>query len=317
MKKQIIILAAALTAAVSIPTAACHTGQAEQADKYVINATYNEEQGTLTGTCSLTWFNRTDNEIDSLYFNLWGNAYREGAKFRPVAEGDNKAYYAGVNYGGESVQSVDGCASWEVAGDDENILKVTLNQPIYPDQSTTVDISYTLDIAKVNHRTGVTDSTVNLGNFYPILCAYSTEGFIQTPYYSTGDPFVSECANYEVTLSLPPEYTAATSGKEVERREKEGGLTIDYTIENARDFAVVLSKNFKTETRKVGDCEVTAYYCKDRDGAVELDAVCESLEYFSSTFGAYAYPTLSLVYTPLNSSGMEYPALTMINSALS
>lgn len=318
MKKNIVIVfATVLTALTFLPVAACKASENSKIDEYVIKVVYSEEDESLTGTCSFTYFNRTDNEIDSLCFNLWGNAYREGAKFKPLSAGDSKAYYSGVNYGGESVQNVDGCASWRLSGEDENILQVELNQPIFPDQSTTVTISYTLDIAKVNHRTGVTQSTVNLGNFYPILCAYSTEGFIQHPYYSTGDPFVSECANYEVTLSLPPEYTAATSGKEMERKEENGGLTINYTLENARDFAVVISKNFKAETRSVNGCEVTAYYCSDRNISTELDAVCESLEYFSSSFGAYAYPTLSIVYTPLNSSGMEYPALAMINSALS
>ncbi|MGN0807340.1 MAG: M1 family metallopeptidase [Candidatus Coproplasma sp.] len=316
MKKSIIILAVALTSLTLLPTAACHTSEDTQSNKYVINACYNQAEENLTGTCTLTYFNRTDNEIDALLFNLWGNAYRQSAKYKPVSSGDSKAYYAGVNYGGESVQSVEGGSSWEVCGEDENILKVQLNQPIYPDQSVTVTINYTLDLARLNHRTGITLNTVNLGNFYPVLCAYCAEGFIQTPYYSTGDPFVSECANYDVTLSLPPEYAAATSGKEIERREENGGITVRYTLENARDFAAVLSKNFKTVTQNVNGCEVTAYYCGDRAVQTELNAVCESLEYFSTTFGAYAYPTLSIVYTPLNSSGMEYPALAMINSAL-
>ena len=317
MKKIIVILSATLTALTFLPISACKSDKTEQKNEYVIDVTYDDTAKSLTGNCTLTYYNHTDNEIDSLFFNLWGNAYRQGAKYKAVATGDSKAYYAGVNYGGESVQSVENCSSWQICGEDENLLQVVLNQPIFPDQCTTVTISYTLDIAKVNHRTGVTASTVNLGNFYPILCAYSTEGFIQYPYYSTGDPFISECANYAVKLSLPPEYTAATSGKEVKRKEENGTLTIDYTLENARDFAIVLSKNFLTETRKVNGCEITAYYCGDMQISTQLDAVCESLEYFSSTFGKYAYPTLNVVYTPLNSSGMEYPALTMINSSLS
>lgn len=317
MKKTTMIFAAAAITLAALPLSACNRQDNKQSDKYTVCATYNEDDETLSGTCTLTYYNRTDNEIDALLFNLWGNAYRQGAKYTPIATGDSKAYYSGVNYGGETISSVEGASSWEVCGEDENILQVNLNQPLYPDQSATVNISYTLDLAKVNHRTGVTSSTVNLGNFYPILCAYTQEGFIQTPYYSMGDPFVSECADYDVTLSLPQGYAAATSGKEVERREEKGGVTVRYTLENARDFAAVLSSNFKTLTQNVNGCEVTAYYCGDRQPQKELNAVCESLEHFSSTFGSYAYPTLSVVFTPLDSSGMEYPALTMINASLS
>ncbi|MGN1060818.1 MAG: hypothetical protein ACI4QN_03710, partial [Candidatus Coproplasma sp.] len=276
MKKTSIFLAVAAITVAALPLSACNNGEKQQTDKYAIYAAYSEEEESLSGTCEFTYYNRTDNEIDSLCFNLWGNAYREGAKYKPVASGDSKAYYSGVNYGGESIDKVEGCASWEVGGEDENILSVKLNEPLYPEQNTTVTISYTLDLAKINHRTGVTKESVNLGNFYPVLCAYSREGFIQTPYYSTGDPFVSDCANYDVTLTLPRGYTAATSGKEVERKEEDNGTTVRYTLENARDFAAVLSSGFKTATQNVNGCAVTVYYCGERQPEKELTAICES-----------------------------------------
>lgn len=316
MKKSILIIAAAATLLTALPLSACNKGNKTNTDEYVINATYDEEQRALTGTCAFTYYNRTDNQIDNLCFNLWGNAYRQNAKFKPVAAGDGKAYYDGASYGGESVDKVEGCAEWSVGGEDENILTVALSEPLYPEQSTTVTISYKLDLAKVNHRTGVTADTVNLGNFYPVLCAYTQEGFLQTPYYSTGDPFVSACANYDVTLSLPLGYAAATSGKEVERKESKEGTTVRYTLENARDFAAVLSNKFKTLTKDVDGCAVTLYYCGERQPQTELNAVGESLEYFSTSFGKYCYPTLSIVLTPLSFSGMEYPALALVNSAL-
>lgn len=307
----------AVVTATALPLSACNKKGGEGRSSYVINASYDKDSRTLTGSCAFTFYNDTDNEINSLSFNLWGNAYRQGAAYKPVIEKDTKAFWAGTDYGGESVEKVEGCASWEVAGEDENILKVVLNTPAYPDQTATVNISYTLNLAKINHRTGVTESTVNLGNFYPVLCAYSAEGFIEAPYYSTGDPFVSACSDYDVTLSLPAGYAAATSGKELSRTESESGITARYELKNARDFAAVLSDNFKTLSAHPDGCEITMYYCGDREPQKELTAVVESYEYFSATFGKYEYPTLSVVMTPLNVSGMEYPALTMVNSALS
>ena len=285
--------------------------------EYVISATYDEKECTLSGTTDFTFYNSTNNEISDLQFNLWGNAFRQDAKYKPVSDAlSSKAYYAGKSYGAETVEKVEGCASWEVGGEDENILNVVLNSPVYPEQSVKVSITYSLDLAKINHRTGVTADTVNLGNFYPVLCAYSQEGFINAPYYSSGDPFVSECANYDVSLTLPKGYTAATSGKELSKAEAGEVVTTRYELKKARDFAAVLSNKFKTVKRDVSGCEVTVYYCGDREPVRETDAACESLDYFSRTFGKYEYPSLSVVFTPLYVSGMEYPALTMINSAL-
>lgn len=296
---------------------ACKMDGAYSASRYEICATYDENERTLSGVVDFTFRNSTDNEISDLQFNLWGNAFRSGAKYKPVTDAlYSKAYYSGTSYGGESVEKVEGCASWEIGGEDENILNVVLNAPVYPEQTAKISITYTLDLAKINHRTGVTADTVNLGNFYPVLCAYSGEGFINAPYYASGDPFVSECADYDVSLTLPQGYTAATSGKELSRAEAGEVVTYRYELKRARDFAAVLSKKFKVLTREVNGCEVKLYYLSDGEPKRQMDAACESLEYYSSTFGGYAYPTLSIVMTPLCVSGMEYPALTMINSAL-
>lgn len=317
MKKLLPCLVATALTIAAIPLSSCSKKGEENLSLYTINAEYDPSCDALSGECEFTYYNSTDNEISSLSFNLWGNAYRQGAKYKPVQGSDTKAYYQGASYGQEKIEKVDGCASWEVCGEDENILKVALATPLYPEQSATVSISYTLNLAKVNHRTGVTESTVNLGNFYPVLCAYTGEGFLEYPYYSTGDPFVSECADYDVSLTLPKEYVCATSGKELSRTVSGESQTVRYELKNARDFAVVLSPHFKTLTANFTGCAVTVYYVGDREPQKELAAVRESFEYFSSTFGKYQYPTLSVVFTPLSVSGMEYPALTMINSALS
>ena len=300
-----------------LPLTACKKKQTE-ISKYVICADYDEENCRLAATCDFTYFNGTDNEISELKFNLWGNAYRKDAEYKPVSEAARaKAYYDGESFGGQSVQNVDNCKAWDVGGEDENILTVTLSEPVYPDCTVQVTIEYTLDLAKVNHRTGVTASTVNLGNFYPVLCAYTTEGWAENPYYSFGDPFVSECADYDVTFNLPPEYALATSGKEVSRTVTSNSTSCHFELKNARDFAAVLSRDFKTLTGTAAGCAVTVYYTGETRPDSILNAACESLDYFARTFGEYAYPTLSVVVTPLCVSGMEYPALTMISDGLS
>ncbi len=316
MKKYIAIFAAAALSLAALPAAAC-SGKTEKKTHYQLECEYDPSASALRGEMTFTYCNDTDNEIDALSFNLWGNAYREGAKYKPVNDAAaSKAYYDGVSYGGETVEKVEGCAEWEICGEDENILKVTLGGPLYPDESCTVTVNYTLNLAKINHRTGVTETTVNLGNFYPALCAYNEEGFVEAPYYSCGDPFVSECADYDVKLTLPKEYVAATSGKEVEKKSEGSKITYSYQLNNARDFACVLSTEFKVSEQTVDGTAVKMYYIGDTAPEKQMKAACESLTYFNGQFGQYAYPTLSIVLTPLAVSGMEYPALTMINSTL-
>lgn len=315
MKKLICAVLAVSAAAASITFTACKE-KTEDMNSYDIYASYDSENCTLTGTETFTYYNDTGNEIGDLKFNLYGNAFREHSKYKPVSQVYSSAYYSGSSWGGMSVEGVENCAGWEVGGEDENILTVTLQAPVYPEESATVTISFTLNLAKVNHRTGVTANTVNLGNFYPVLCAYGQEGFIETPYYCCGDPFVSECANYSVTIDLPPEYTAAASGKLENENTAGERKKCSYSLKKARDFALVLSDKFQVVRENANGVEVSYYYYSDSNPQVNLTAACESVKYFSETFGSYAYPTLSVVQTGFCYGGMEYPALTMISDSL-
>ena len=315
MKKSVCLLLTVCTAATIINFTACAKDEKGALNSYDIYASYDSETQTLDGTVNFSYCNDTDKEIADLKFNLYGNAFRENANFKPVSDAfKTRAYYAGVNYGSMSVTGVENCAGWNVGGEDENILTVNLLTPLYPEERVEITISYSLTLAKINHRTGVTKSCVNLGNFYPILCADSKDGFVECPYYYCGDPFLSECANYNVILDLPPEYAAATSGKQISETVEGDRKKCSYTLKNARDFAVVLSDNFNVISQKVGDVEVNYYYTTDQNSQVNLSAAAESLKYFENAFGEYAYPTLSVVSTGFCYGGMEYPALAMISN---
>ncbi len=316
MKKIICFTLIACTAVTALTFTACKKKEIKSSE-YEIFATYDSESRTLHGTMNFTYYNDTDNEISDLKFNLYGNAFREDAKYKPVSQSyTQSAYYSGASYGSMKVESVENCSGWNVGGEDENLLTVTLLSPIYPEENAKITVSYALELALVNHRTGVTENTVNLGNFYPVLCAYSSEGFIECPYYYCGDPYVSECADYSVTLEIPQTYTAATSGKAGKETRNGDRKKCTYTLEKARDFAMVISDKFKVESRTVGNTQLNYYYYNDANPNTNLSAAAESLEYFSSTFGEYCYPTLSVVQTGFCYGGMEFPALTMISDKL-
>lgn len=316
LKRIICFLLVVCATVAAFTLSACGKAKAKISE-YEILAIYDAENRTLNGTVDFNFYNDTENEISDLKFNLYGNAFREGASFSPVSQSyANKAYYAGTSYGTMTVEEVENCAGWNVGGEDENILTVTLLTPVYPEENVKITISYTLTLAQINHRTGVTENTVNLGNFYPVLCAYSKEGFIECPYCYCGDPFVSECANYKVTIDLPPKYVVASSGKLESESTASGRKKCAYTLENARDFAMVLSDKFSVASQTVNGVEVNYYYYSDTNPQVSLSAACESMQYFSSSFGSYVYPTLSVVQTGFCYGGMEYPALTMISDAL-
>lgn len=313
VKKIISVLLIVCIFAAVCALVACGKNKEKALSSYDIFIVYDEQNQSLSGTVDFGFYNCYENEFNDLKFNLYGNAFREGAAYSPVSEfNESRAYYNGASYGDIQITNVENCAGWNISGEDQNILTVNLLSPVYPEQRVNIKISYTLNLAKINHRTGVTKNTVNLGNFYPILCAYTQEGFIECPYYSCGDPFVSDCANYTVTVDIPEAYHAATSGVQQSQIITDGRKKTQYVLANARDFALVLSDKFEILSQDVDGVTVNYYYVTDKNAEQSLKAAAESLSYFNKTFGSYAYPSLSVVQTGFCYGGMEYPALTMI-----
>jgi len=288
VKKILCILISLCVTAGVVSHAACGGDNNANASVYNILAIYEPDERTVTGTVDFDYYNSTDNELSDLKFNLYGNAFREDAQYKPVSEVyKQKAYYDGDSYGALTVENVENCAGWNIGGEDENILVVNLLTPIYPEETVVLKISYTLNLAKVNHRTGITRNTVNLGNFYPVLCAYSNAGFIENEYYYCGDPFLSACADYSVTIDIPETYTAASSGKLVNESTANGRKKCAYSLQNARDFALVLSDKFEVISETVDGVDVKYYYIADANAQASLSVATQSLKYFSDTFGKY------------------------------
>ena len=258
--RMLVIVVAALSLFVSFGCQKKHNGHS----RYEIIAEYVPENKTLTGAVKVTFQNTTNNELSVLKFQLYPNAYRENAVYRPVSSAFAKsAYYDGESYGEMVISSVNGAKNWEVMGEDRNILYVFLEKSLYPDEKVVLDIGFMTKLANVNHRTGVTKKTVNLGNFFPILCGIKHDGFYETVYYSDGDPFYSECADYKMTLTLPKEYVVASTGEIVSERTLESKKVYTMSALNVRDFAMTLSENYRVTSTKSNGKTISYYYYAD------------------------------------------------------
>lgn len=285
--------------------------------RYEITAEYIPESRSVTGAVKFTFENPTQNELSVLKFQMYPNAYRKNALYRPVsAVYSGSAYYNGESYGGMVISSVNGAKNWEVMGEDENILYVFLEHSLFPGDKVVLDIGFITKLACVNHRTGFTEKTANLGNFFPVLCGIKYDGFYELVYYAEGDPFCSECADYKVTLSVPKEYTVASSGSITEERMLESKKVYTMYATNMRDFALVVSDSYRTLSLSMDGTTLAYYYYADAEPHKTLSAVRDMFAYYEATFGAYPYDSFSVSQTGLCFDGMEYPGLVMISDAL-
>ncbi len=285
--------------------------------RYEITAEYIPENRTVAGTVKVSFENCTDNEIPVLKFQMYPNAYREDALYKPVQTAyASSAYYAGESYGEMVISSVNGAKNWEVMGEDENILYAYLERSLFPGDKVVLDIGFMTKLAFVNHRTGITKHNVNLGNFYPVLCGIKEDAFVETAYYSDGDPFYTDSADYKLNLTLPKDYVVASTGDLEGERTLESKKVYTMSALNARDFALVLSKDFRVEYAEVNGKTLSYYYYSDDKPKATMDTIEECFAFFEESYGEYPYPQYSVVQTGFCYGGMEYACLSFINDKL-
>ena len=318
MKKLGCWLVALVLAVVCVPCLISCKKSAKVYSRYEITAEYSPETRTLTGTAKVTFENCGDGEISVLKFQMYPNAYRKDALYKPVSlTYADAAYYAGESYGEMSISSVYGSKNWEIMGEDKNILCVFLERSLYPGDKVVLDIGFLTKLALVNHRTGVTPHTVNLGNFYPILCGVKNGGFYECVYYSDGDPFYSDCAEYKLRLTVPKEYELASTGVLVDEDMLESKKVYTMYATKVRDFACVLAKDYRILTEKVDGAELSYFYYADENPERTMETAREAFSFYQKTFGEYPYPRYTIAETGLCFGGMEYPNLTMLSDDLS
>lgn len=279
---------------------------------------YNEEEHTLEGKQTVGFYNYTDAVLSEVRLHLYPNAFRQNAKASVVSLANvNKAYPNGKSYGCiliETVSQNEKYLEYEITGEDQNILCVTLPNELYPNETVEFEIGFWVELANVNHRLGYGVNTINLCNYYPVLCVYENGGWVQDLYNSNGDPFYSKISNFEVCLTYNKNYVLASTGEQKNVIDGDKKIT-HITAKCVRDFAMVLSNKFTVYEDEINGTEVFYYTYEDAKAKETVNLIKEVLN-FNKKFGEYPYKTISVVEANFIHGGMEYPSLVLISDDL-
>ena len=288
-----------------------------QVNEYKMDLFYDDESQVLSGSEEVLCINETGVSLDNICFHLYPNAFRQGSKAKVVStDSYSDVYYNGESFGRIEILSVFGVdekLNFNITGEDENILQVLLSKSLNPNESVMLKIVFASYLPNINHRFGYGESTINFGNFYPILCVYE-DGFCEDLYHFNGDPFYSEIANYDVILKFPSEYKMASSG-EVVLSENYDNLTKNcIKCEKIRDFSFILCKKFKKASKNI-DNIIVNYYGYDEDENLDkcLQTCVEGLETFNKLFGNYPYNEIDIAKSNFAYGGMEYSGFVIIS----
>ncbi len=290
-------------------------------NSYAITASLDDKNKTVSATEVVEIKNNKDFCFDCVFFHLHPNAFKEGntQNFAVSELQEQKAFDGEKSYGGIEILSVKENSkeqSFSVEGVDEHILKVNTQNLAKKGDKTSIEISFLLTLPKVNHRFGYGEHSINLGNWFPILCVFDEKEWNTEGYLPVGDPFYSEVANYKISFSYDEEFVMCSTGNVISENEQNGIKTSELEAKAVRDFAVVFSKEYKTVEEQTNSALVKYYYYDDENPELHLKTAVDAINTFSELFYQYPYKTLIVCKTNFLHGGMEYPMLVYVSDQI-
>lgn len=304
-----------LTPEVSPPSSALLTAS-DGLDAVHIDASLDVEAAALTVVQSLTLTNRTGQVLDASILRAWPNAFQSPDTSPCAAEASLYAacYVNGFSAGSlviSQVLSNGEPVAHRYVDDARTVLSVPVSGGWQPDATIILQLSYTVHIPQIAYRFGANDGIWALGNTFIQPAVWQNGAFRTDAYAPVGDPFLSDCMNYTLTLAVPEGYTCTGSGwPEVEALN--GRSIYRFSALAVRDFALVVSDRFQLAHQTVDGVLVAAYTVDVAQAREMLSYARKALVSYNARYGAYPYPSLTLVQINFPMGGMEYPAMAMI-----
>ena len=318
--RPVLILLCALTAAAAVfilwPRAQALTvrpiPEAER-DSYTLTLIMREETGTVSVRERIETVNRTGKTTDHLVLRFYLNAFRT-EETSPMMTEELYAYCYPEGFSpGEALQM--GVFLGETAlactwlDEAETVLSVPVS--LLPDESCVLEVNTVLVLPRMRGRTGRSENIWTLGNAIPILAPYDPErgDWRMDEYGPIGDPFVSECADWDVRITVSGDWKAL--GSAPFEREKDG--TYHASGKALRDFLVVFYRGAVSRRAVFGDVTVETLVPEGKD---ILSLCARMLANDARFFGACPYPYLCVIALDFSFSGMEYPGAVLLSESL-
>lgn len=198
-----------------------HADYWQQDVHYKINATVNDEKDEIVGEEELTYYNNSPDDLNTVYFHLYQNAFQPGS----YAHALNEVNHENTTFGkyealkmGTLVDKImiDGKAvSYKL---DNTILIVKLETPIKSGTSVVFNINFRTywDNGSMRRRfKSFSPDGVNKHfdgvHWYPRICVYDSKFGWETDQH-LGKEFYGDFGVYDVKLTLPSKYILEATG---------------------------------------------------------------------------------------------------------
>lgn len=311
--------------------------------KYEIQATLDPKAHTIDAEQKLTWKNRSDRSVRSVYLHLYLNAFEgPGSTFISEAREKDATFRSNLKLADgqwghielRRVQQGGAAVPWTFVHPDggpetdHTVVRFDLPSPVPAGGSTTLDISFHDQLPRVIARTGY------FGTFHMVAQWFPKIGVLELPgergateprwnvhEFHPLSEFYADWGEYDVRITVPQGYQVASAGQEQGAPVEQNGLvTRRFVQADVHDFAWMAAGDYAPPLVGAYDgpgsphVTVQVFYPPEYVASAEpaLRATIDSIRWFSETLGPYPYATSTVIVHPFNgdeAGGMEYQTL--------
>ena len=312
------------------------SGAAERVADYELTAQLDPDRHTVEGHERLTWTNRSDQPVRSLFFHLYLNAFESSGSTFFTEMVRYGGFRSGVKtrkgeYGFTELRSVSAqgkALRWMYVHPDggpetdHTVVRVALEEPVAPHATITLEIDFHDQLPRLVARTGYFDKFHLVAQWFPKIGVLEVPGErgATAPRWNCHEmhlhaEFYADFGNYRAQITLPKEYRFGSVGEETAPpRETPQGVVHTVAQDDVHDFAFTAWNQFAPPlegTALGGRVKVVTLYPPEmpQAGRLSQQATIDAIEYFSRTLGEYPHRHVTCVVPPHNAAeaaGMEY-----------
>ena len=246
--------------------------------RYEIWVELDDQTKMLHGRENIIWFNKTQDEVQDMWFHLYYNAFKNE---RSTVIQESKEETLGVlgievkegEWGWVDIRSIkladgrDLKPTFEFVTQDEpvhpgdqTVMRVRFPEPVKPGEEISVQLEFQSKIPRGILRTGYYQDSYFLAQWFPKPGVYEEGKGWNCHEYHLSSEFYADFAEFTVHITVPEDFVVGASGKQIKEVPDKEKKTVTYTYyqENIHDFAWTADPDFIKEERDfVADEEVT------------------------------------------------------------
>ncbi len=201
-------------------------GYWQQDVNYKIDARLLVPKRTILGRERLIYYNNSPDTLRFVFFHLYQNAYKKGSYLDKLrrSHGDyGIARLKKSQEGGIQIERLEDRSQKPLHFSvDNTIMRVNLNEPLAPGDSTIFNIQFATKFSTLRHRMKYNPShgfdQFTATQWYPKICVYDRR-FGWTTDQHLGHEFYGDFGTFDVQITLPQEFIVGATGYLLNRKE--------------------------------------------------------------------------------------------------